>query len=324
MGAKAIRPWDYVPEMSMIADTDTGEALTPYNGQADLIGTSQTIFDNLDPTLGNYFQAMAEGEMLDLETRSGKAIGGYCQTFPLRQLPFIFMNGTGSADNVQTLFHEAGHAFHAMETMKGLPLIIQRRANMEFNEVAAMGMEFLAAPYLSRENGGFYATSAEAARHRLEHLEGTLLFFPFMATVDAFQHWVYTHVDEVVAGGAAVLDAQWDAIWQRMIPGIDFTGWEHVRESGWHRKRHIFRYPFYYIEYGIAQVGALQLWRNSLDDHPKALADYRHALSLGGTRTLPQLFEAAGTELRFDPAMLGKLVALVEGTIDQLLDEIGE
>ena len=148
------------------------------------------------------------------------------------------------------------------------------------------------------------------AQHRQAHLEKIILFMPFMAVVDSFQHWVYTNIDD--ARDAAKLDAKWDELWQRFLPQVDWSGVEHIRSGGWHRKLHIFRYPFYYIEYGMAQVGALQVWRNSLDDHPQALANYRKALSLGGTRDLASLFTAAGAEFRFDTPFIADLVELIE------------
>jgi oligoendopeptidase F len=240
-------------------------------------------------------------------------------TLAMRKRPFIFMNGVGIHDNVQTLLHEAGHAFHVFET-ESLPLIWQTKEPMEFAEVASMAMEKIAAPYMTKKNGGFY-TASEAARARIEHLETEILFLPYMAVVDAFQHWVYTHPE--AAADSVNCDATWGVLWDRFMPGIDWSGFKEARMSGWHRKLHIFTVPFYYIEYGMAQVGALQVWRNSLSDQTGALAAYRHALSLGGTKTLPDLFAAAGAEFRFDTDMLSQLVALVENTIEKLEVEAG-
>ena len=224
------------------------------------------------------------------------------------------MNGVGSHDDVQTMLREAGHAFHVFETAE-LPLIWQTEPPMEFCEVASMSMELLAAPYLTNTHGGFY-TSPQAARARIEHLEGIIAFLPYMAVVDAFQHWVYTHPQEAI--DANQCDAAWDRIWQRFIPDIDWAGHEESRKSGWHRKPHIFDAPFYYIEYGMAQVGALQVWRNSLQDRASALTAYRQALALGGTKTLPQLFASAGAEFRFDTTLLTELVTLIEQTTAEL------
>ena len=178
-----------------------------------------------------------------------------------------------------------------------------------------MGMELLAAPYLTKDAGGFY-TQAEAARARIEHLSGILTFLPYMAVVDAFQHWVYTHPE--AAMDPASCDEAWAALWSRFMTGVDWSGFAAERVSGWHRKLHIFHIPFYYVEYGMAQVGALQVWRNALQDQSGAVATYRSALGLGGTRTLPGLYAAAGAEFRFDENMLSDLVHLIEGTLEQL------
>ncbi len=308
LGLDILRPWD------LRVEPGATEPLQPYRTPAELTAGVQSIFDQVDPVLGSAFRTMVEEGLLDLETRPGKQLGGYCSTLPLRRRPFIFMNGAGTHDDVQTMLHEAGHAFHAFAKLE-LPLIWEAATPMEFNEVASMSMELLAAPYLTRDRGGFYSQS-EAARARIEHLEGILLFLPYMAVVDAFQHWVYTHVAE--ASEPANLDRAWDELWQRFMPVADWSGFEDARETGWHRKLHIFTDPFYYVEYGIAQVGALQIWRNSLADPRAALAAYRQALAAGGTRTLPELFELAGIDFRFDAALLGELVALVEQTIADL------
>jgi oligoendopeptidase F len=304
----SLRPWD------VQVDTSAEPPLKPYQGQEALVQGSLNILNGVDPALGRHFAVMAEDGLLDLDTRPGKALGGYCATLPVRKRPFIFMNGVGIHDDVQTLLHESGHAFHVFETAT-LPLIWQTDAPMEFCEVASMAMELLAAPYLTRDHGGFY-TPAEAARARIEHLEGIITFLPYMAVVDAFQHWVYTHPDE--AADANNCDTAWDNLWARFMPGVDWSGYEAERITGWHRKPHIFGSPFYYVEYGMAQVGALQVWRNARQDQAGAVRAYREALALGGTKTLPELFAAAGAEFRFDTAMLSELVALIETTVAEL------
>jgi oligoendopeptidase F len=137
-----------------------------------------------------------------------------------------------------------------------------------------------------------------------------------MAVVDAYQHWVYTHPDE--ASESAACDKAWDDLWQRFMPDVDWTGLEEMRMSGWHRKLHIFTAPFYYIEYGMAQIGALQVWQNAIQDEETAVAAYRKALALGGTQTLPELFATAGAEFRFDTSLIAELVTLIEQTISEL------
>jgi oligoendopeptidase F len=309
-----LRPWDWIPDIGFAFEAGDAPLLNPYQGQEMLVERTIAIFQQVDPALGAYMQTMADDGLLDLDTRQGKALGGYCTDFPVQERPFIYMNGTGLHDDVQTMLHEAGHAFHVFESTH-LPLYWHTHAPMEFCEVASMSMELLAAPYLTKDRGGFY-NKAEATRARISHLESAVLFFPYMAVVDGFQHWVYTHPQEAMNSDNC--DAKWLSLWQRFLPGVNWEGHEATQMTGWHRKPHIFGSPFYYIEYGMAQVGALQVWRNSLSDPDKALADYRQALALGGTAKLPALFEAAGAQFRFDAEMLGELMDLVEVEIEQL------
>ncbi|HET8631263.1 MAG TPA: M3 family oligoendopeptidase [Thermomicrobiales bacterium] len=304
MGLDTLRPWD------TSGDPAGRPPLHPYDGTTELVGGAARIFERVDPPLGGYFQTMAGEHLLDLESRKGKAPGGYCTSLPHRRRPFIFMNASGVAGDVRTLLHESGHAFHGFESY-AQPLIWQRHPGSEMAEVASMSMELLSAPYLERDEGGFYAPE-DARRARREHLEGILTLLGHIAAVDAFQQWIYT------SGEGADRDAR-DAAWlrlrQRFERGIDWSGLEAERVARWYQQLHIFLIPFYYIEYGIAQLGALQVWRNALRDQPAAVAAYRRALALGGTRPLPDLFTAAGARLAFDAATMGELVALVE---DQL------
>ena len=308
LGLTTLRPWDVQVDSSGLP------SLKPYTGQEDLIQHTLNILEEVDPVLAHHYATMADADLMDLDTRSGKALGGYCNTLPLRRQPFIFMNGVGTHDDVQTMLHEAGHAFHVFEAAD-LPYVWQLDSPMEFAEVASMSMELLASPYLTADNGGFY-TDSEAARARIEHLEGIVLFFPYMAVVDAFQHWVYTNPDQ--AADPANCDAVWAELWDRFMPGIDYSELKDERVSGWHRKLHIFHIPFYYIEYGMAQVGALQVWQKALQDQGAAVAANRHALAQGGTKSLPELFEISGAKFRFDTPMLKDLMSLIEQTIADL------
>ncbi|MCA1669078.1 MAG: M3 family metallopeptidase, partial [Thermomicrobia bacterium] len=265
-----------------------------------LIADAETIFQRLDPTLGGYFKLMADEHLLDLDSRKGKRPGGYCTGLPYRGRPFIFMNAVGVAGDVNTLLHEAGHAFHNIEA-QAQPLIFQRHPGSEMAEVASMSMELLTAPYLTKEDGGYYS-EADARRARIDHLEGILPRLAYIASVDAFQHWLYTSGE---GHDCHARDAAWLRFRSRFEQGVDWSGLEAERVARWYRQLHIFLYPFYYIEYGIAQLGALQVWQNSLTDHAEALAAYRRALALGGTKPLPQLFEAAGARLAFDAETMG-------------------
>jgi len=186
---------------------------------------------------------------------------------------------------------------------------------MECGEVASMGMELLASPYLAVDQGGFYSHQ-DAARARVEHLTGAVLFWPYMAVVDAFQHWVYENPQ--AASDPQNCDSRWAELWGRFMIGVDWDGMEDEMITGWQRKLHIHTDPFYYVEYGLAQLGAFQVWRNALQDQAGAVEAYRKALSLGGTVSVFDLYAAAGAKFAFDVETLGEAVNLIEDTIRQL------
>jgi oligoendopeptidase F len=188
---------------------------------------------------------------------------------------------------------------------------------MEFSEVASMGMELLASPYLRKDRGGFYS-EAEAARALSKHLEESILFWPYMAMVDSFQHWVYQNPQKSV--DAANCNKEWTELTQRFMPWLDWSGLEQEAMTGWHRKLHIHVVPFYYVEYGFAQLGAVQVWRNAMKNEAEAIKAYRSALALGGTVSLPMLFEAAGARFAFDTEMLNTAVSLMEEVLGALRD----
>jgi oligoendopeptidase F len=304
----ALRPWD------LSVDPLGRPALHPFDSVTELESRVEAMFRQVDPELGEYFAIMRREGLLDLDNRKNKAPGGYQIDLRAVKRPFIFMNAVGLHDDIQTMLHEGGHAFHCFESSR-LPYAQQLEFGSEIAEVASMSMELLAAPYLTAEHGGFYSR-ADAARARIEHLESLILFWPYMAVVDAFQHWVYTHPDEAMQ--PAECDAEWARLWSRFMAGVDWEGLEEEMKTGWHRKLHIFQIPFYYVDYGLAQAGAVQVWRNALTDQAAAVRRYREALSLGNTRPLPALFEAAGAKLAFDAATLGELVSLIETTIADL------
>lgn len=300
LGLASLRPWDTAVDLWRTT------APVPYADISEFQESSARIFTAVDPVLGGQFRTMMSEGLLDLESRPGKAPGGYCDTLHARGRPFVFMNAAGVPEDVTTLLHEAGHCFHAFAS-HALPLIWQRHPGAESAELASMSMELLAAPHLARPVG-FYS-EADALSARLEHLEGLLLSLAHIASVDAFQAWIYTD-----AGGtnAAARDAQWLRLRDRFDPGVDWSGLERERVARWYRQLHIFLYPFYYIEYALAQIGALQVWRNARRDPVGAVTAYRRFLALGATASLPDLYQAAGVELSFEAGLLGELVALVE------------
>jgi oligoendopeptidase F len=306
LGLDLLRPWD------LDVDPRGFTPLRPFETVDELERKTAAIFNQVDPQLGAYFEVMRQENLLDLDNRKGKATGGYCSDFPVAKRPFIFTNAVGLDDDVRTMLHEGGHAFHFFE-MIHLPYFQQLNIPMEFAEVASTSMEFLSYPYLMEEEGGFYNTR-DGARACLEHLERSLRFWPYMAVVDAFQHWVYENPE--AAAKPINCDTKWGELWDRFMVGQDWSGLEEEKMTGWHRKLHIHQDPFYYVEYGLAQLGAVQIWRNALADQTAAVSAYRRALSLGGTVTLPELYAAAGVKFAFDSTTLKQAVELMEGKIE--------
>jgi len=304
----SLRPWD------LNVDPLGREALKPYQTIAELEDKVSAIFHRVDPELGKYFEIMRSKGLLDLDNRKGKAPGAYCNNYDMVMLPFIFENAVGLHTDVATLLHEGGHAFHVFEEAH-LPYYHQLPVGMEFAEVASMAMELLASPYLPASEGGFYSEK-DAARALIEHLEEAVLFWPYMAVVDAFQHWAYTN--QTAAANPDNCDHKWAELWQRYMAGVDWSGMDDLMVTGWQRKQHIYEVPFYYVEYGLASLGAFQVWRNALKDQREAVAAYRRALALGGTVPLPKLYETAGARFAFDAQTVRDAVSLAEGMIAKL------
>lgn len=301
----ALRPWD------LAVDPQNRPPLRPFTeeGVTQLVDKTKVIFDRLSPELASDFESLRRNANLDLQSRKGKQPGGYQISLEESKQPFIFMNAAGLQRDVETLLHEGGHAFHHLAAC-GEPLVFLRSAPMEFCEVASMSMELLGS-----EHFDVFYDEASAARARRTMIEGIIRFFPWMATIDTFQHWIYTHPGHTPAARTK----EWLSILDRFGSGVvDYGGFEDVRASQWQRQLHLFHAPFYYIEYGIAQLGALQLWMKSKEDPRKALANYRSALSLGGTRPLPELFKAAGIAFDFSSRTLEPLIGALNEELGAL------
>jgi len=308
MGLAKLRPWD------LLVDTGNRDALKPFTDVDSFVAHADDVFGRVDPDFQGYFRSMVGAGLLDLENRPGKAPGAYSQSLNFRRMPLIFQNAVGVDDDVRTLHHESGHAFHSFEAAK-LPILFQRHPGSEMAEVASMSMELLAAPFLDRSEGGYYST-ADAVRSRVDLLERIIQFFPHCASVDAHQQWIYTNAE---GRNGAARDARWLELRRRFEgAAVDWTGLDSERIARWYQQPHFFSSPFYYIEYGIAQLGALQVWRNSLRDHAEAVRSYKAALALGATRPLPDLFQAAGARLVFDARGMRELIELVEEELSRL------
>ncbi len=311
LGMASLRPWD------LEVDPLNRPPLRPFSDVEELESKTAAIFHHVDPQLGRYFDVMRQERLLDLGNRKNKAPHGWCMTYPLARKAFIFMNAIGWQRDVTMLLHEAGHAFHAFE-MANLPYHQQLDVPREFLEVASMAMELLAAPYLAAGPGAFYSEE-DAARARIKHLEDCMIVsWPYVAAMDAFEHWVYTNPR--AATDAATGGAKWAETWRRFMPGVDWSGLDDELMIGWQAIPHFFCWPLSGIEYAIAQLGAVQVWRNALDGQADAVTRYRRALSLGCTVPLSQLYEAAGARLAFDAETLGQAVSLMARTIADLSD----
>ena len=301
LGVDSLRPWDGS------VDPQGREPLRPFNpyDPQRMVERATEIFRRVDPSLADDFSTMTFGRNLDLDSRKGKRAGGFQSSLTESKQPFIFMNAAGLQRDVDTLLHEGGHAFHFMWAAKNEPLSFMQHAPIEFCEVASMSMELMGCDHY----GVYYDKPEEAARAKRKQLEGIIRFFPWMATIDMFQHWIYSNPGHTPEQRTAA----WLEISGRFSsPETDWSGLDDVKAARWHAQLHLFHVPFYYVEYGIAQLGALQLWLKYKQDPQAALAGYRAGLSLGGTKPLPELFAAAGIKFDFSAATMEPLIAAVE------------
>ena len=302
LGVEPLRPWD------LAVDVKGRTPLKPFETPEELSTKAQKIFQRVHPDFGAWFAQMRERGYLDLASRRGKAPGGYQSTYEEGRHPFIFMNAVGVQDDVVTLVHEGGHSFHTYAA-RAEPLLAYRSSPIEFAEVASFGMELLGLDCLDE----FY-DSEELARARRKQLERVAWLFPWVATIDAFQHFIYTNPGHT----RAQRRTQWLALHERFGGSADWTGYEETRAHLWHRQLHLFEVPFYYIEYGIAKLGALQIWRNAQHNRAQAIEQYRKALTLGGSKPLPELFETAGARFNFSYDTLAPLMDMVQAELERL------
>lgn len=296
MKLKSLRPWDAA------VDALGKKPLAPFKDAQELINKTETIFNKLDHDFGLQFKEMKDLGLLDLASRKGKAPGGYQNTLSEARKPFIFMNAVGIDDDVRTLLHESGHAFHALASCED-PIIDYRHAPMEFCEVASMAMELIGGDHLNE----FY-DPLDLQRSNREHLEGIIQTLAWVANIDAFQHWLYEHPQHSSDERCQAWNAYYEQFGGKFI---DWSDLAEVKSYLWHRQLHIFEVPFYYIEYGIAQLGALQVWLNARRDPKKALADYKKGLALGGSRPVRELYQAAGISFDFSEGIIKPLIEAV-------------
>lgn len=308
-GLNKLSPWDVNEKSGSGPDIAGKLPLRPFETVDEMVTKLSQLFHNMSNDLGAKFDKLVEMDTLDLETRKGKAPGGYQYYLEKSRIPFIFMNAAGLQGDLETMIHESGHAFHSLYCGH-LELIDERNYPIEFAEVASMSMELLTQPGWSI----FYDEQEEADRAKISHLEGVIFLLPWIATIDAFQHWIYANPEHT----REERKLQWISLRERFGSVMDWEGNEDFRELSWQQQGHLFGVPFYYVEYGIAQLGALQLWQTHRKNPKKALKDYSNAMELGNTKTLPDLFAAAELELGFDAEHLNSLIGEVEIAMSEI------
>jgi oligoendopeptidase F len=304
LGLDSLRPWDTDAEPQGV------KPLTPFVNGEELVNKTIACFNQMHPFFGECLTKMKEMGRLDLDSRKGKAPGGYNCPLPETGAPFIFMNAAGQMSDVTTMVHEGGHAIHSFLT-HSLPLTAFKEYPMEIAEVASMTMELFSMDYWDV----FFDNKEDLKRAKQQQLERVLTIFPWIATIDKFQHWVYENPQHTLEERAE----SWRTILNQYTSvALDVTGLEEYRKYSWQRQLHLYEVPFYYIEYGIAQLGAIGLWKQFKEDKNKAIDHYITALKLGGTRTLPELYKAAGLKFSFAPDYISELMLFVQNEMEKI------
>jgi oligoendopeptidase F len=304
LGYDSLRPWDMDVDPSLKPD------LKPFTNGDELINKTMQCFEEVSPKLKTGFTFLSDLHRLDLNSRMGKAPGGY--NYPLYEtgVPFIFMNASGSLRDVVTLVHEGGHAFHSILTHR-LGFAGFKEFPSEIAELASMSMELIT---MSRWNV-YFDNEEELKRAKRVHLEDILKILPWIALIDKFQHWIYTHPQHTTEERGSI----WSDFQKRFSSGmVDWSGFENYRAALWQKQLHIFEVPFYYIEYGIAQLGALGVWKNFQSNSSEALEKYLRALSLGYTVSMPEIYKTAGVRFDFSEKYINELASFLTKKISEV------
>ncbi len=304
LGLATLKPWDTEAEPAGTAP------LKPFTDGKDLYNKSVACFEKLNPFFADCLRKMEELKHFDLESRKGKAPGGYNCPLAESGAPFIFMNAAGQMSDVTTMVHEGGHAIHSF-LAHPLSLSAFKEYPMEMAEVASMSMELFTMNHWQ----SFFDNEEDLNRAKEHQLERTITIFPWIAIIDKFQHWVYENPMHTIE--------QRTASWKNIVAefstdSIDYSGLDMYRAIGWQRQLHLFEVPFYYIEYGIAQLGAIGMWMQYQKNPTEALENYMNALSLGGTKTLPELYKTAGIEFNFSPHYVKNLMDFTNQELEKL------
>lgn len=304
MGLDRLRPWD------LDVDPLNRAPLKPYQSGAELIEKVDQIFESIHLQAGKWAREMQAQSLIDPDSRLGKAPGGYQIGFDESRIPFIFMNSAKTDRDIYTLLHESGHSFHQY-ALAEQPILAYRDVPAEFAEVASMSMELIGMSNLKP----FYGSDKEAIVRSIEgELADVIWLFPWVASIDSFQHRLYNFPTHTASDRSDI----WNEIMDRYDAGVDYSGLEAVRSNLWQKQLHLFECPFYYIEYGIAQIGALQVWANFKKDPQKAMDDLFRAESLGCSRPIPELFATANIKFDFTPRTLEPLMQVVWDELSKL------
>jgi oligoendopeptidase F len=304
LGLDVMRPWDGD------AEPEGTQPLQPFHSGKELSDKAVEVFNKLRPYFAGCLQTMQQMHRMDLESRKGKAPGGYNCPLAETGVPFIFMNAAGTMGDVITMMHEGGHAVHSFLSHHQ-PLSAFKEYPMEIAELASMSMELFSMEYWDT----FFADSKELDRARLEEMERVISVLPWIATIDKYQHWIYTNIGHTNEERKKA----WLEILNEFSTGvIDWTGFEEARAYSWQKQLHLFEVPFYYIEYGIAQLGAIAMWRQYRQNKEQALDNYMSALSLGYTKTLKELYATAGISFDLSPAYIKELADFVKPVLQDM------
>ena len=306
LGLHELKPWD------MDVDISGKPALKPFNNGQELIDKSIQCFQALNPYIGERLEIMRENGLFDVESRKGKAPGGY--NYPLAETgaPFIFMNSANTFRDLTTMVHEGGHAVHTFIS-SDLELNDFKHLPSEVAELASMSMELISMDKWDV----FFDNEEDLKRAKKDQLRDVLKTLPWVAVVDQFQHWIYTNPEHTTA--------ERKTAWKEIIAPFgnnftDWTGYEEALENLWQKQLHIFEVPFYYIEYGIAQLGAIAVWKNYKENPELALEKYLAALKLGYTKTIKEIYKTAGIEFNFSTDYVHQLAKFIKAELALLGD----
>lgn len=305
LGKKRLKPWD------LEVDSTGKDPLKPFSNGSELLHKTIQVFNSIDPFFGNCLSTMNELKHLDLESKLGKAPGGY--NYPLYEIgiPFIFMNAAGTHRDMVTMIHEGGHAIHSFLS-KDLELTGFKNLPSEVAELASMAMELISMNHWNV----FYPDKEDLIRAKKEQLETILKILPWIALIDEFQHWLYENPKHSISQR----QSKWTELQNGYSTGlIDWVDFEEAQAYAWQRQLHLFEVPFYYIEYGMAQLGALAIWRNSQNDFQTAIASYKEALKLGYTCSIPKIYEAANIKFDFSQPYVRELAQFIKKYLSQSL-----